>query len=64
MNTVLLAAPLIVFALVVLFGFAGCWLDTEGVPGEEPTRRRERKRNGNGPDGEWPAARRPTWTWS
>ena len=30
MNTVLLAAPLIVFALVVLLGFAGCWLDTKG----------------------------------
>jgi hypothetical protein len=30
MNTVLLAAPLIVFALVLLLGFAGCWLDKEG----------------------------------
>jgi hypothetical protein len=31
MNTVLLvAAPLIVFALVLLLGFTGCWLDSEG----------------------------------
>ena len=40
MNTVLLAAPLIVFAIVVLLGFAGCWLDTEGKgqlpPQEDP----------------------------
>src|SRR6266545_6385768 len=41
MNTVLLSVPLVVFALVVLFGFAGCWLDTEGKgvqppPGGDP----------------------------
>jgi hypothetical protein len=38
MNTVLLAAPLIVFALVLLLGFTGCWLDTEGRgTGDGPT---------------------------
>jgi hypothetical protein len=30
MNTVLLAAPLIVFALVLLLGFVGCGLNTKG----------------------------------
>jgi hypothetical protein len=37
MNTVLLAAPLIVFAIVVLLGFAGCSLDKEGIPSGEST---------------------------
>ena len=40
MNAVLLSVPLVVFALVVLFGFAGCWLDAEGKgqlpPQEDP----------------------------
>jgi hypothetical protein len=29
-NALLLSVPVVVFALVVLFGFAGCWLDTQG----------------------------------
>jgi hypothetical protein len=37
MNAVLLAVPVVVFALVVVFGFAGCWLDTEGKGGLPPT---------------------------
>ena len=40
MNAVLLSVPLVVFALVVLFGFTGCWLDSEGKgklpPQEDP----------------------------
>jgi hypothetical protein len=40
MNALLLSVPVVVFALVVLFGFAGCWLDTEGKgqlpPQEDP----------------------------
>ena len=61
MNAVLLSVPLIVFALVVLFGFAGCWLRTEGEGSGEETG----TTNGNGPDGmvrtaARTAARRPT----
>jgi hypothetical protein len=37
MNAVLLAAPLIVFAIVLLVGFAGCSLDKEGIPSGEST---------------------------
>ncbi len=36
-NTVLLAAPLIVFALVLLLGFTGCGLNTRGLPGDGTT---------------------------
>jgi hypothetical protein len=35
-NALLLSVPLVVFVLVVLFGFAGCWLDTEGKGGPAP----------------------------
>ena len=51
MNALLLAAPLIVFVIVVLFGFAGCSLDKEGIPGRSP------KNRGNGPDGNGPDVR-------
>lgn len=37
MNAVLLSVPLIVFALVVLFGFAGCSLDKRGIPSGDDT---------------------------
>jgi hypothetical protein len=36
MNALLLAAPVIVFVIVVLFGFAGCSLDKRGIPGPSP----------------------------
>jgi hypothetical protein len=51
MNSVLLAAPLIVFALVLLLGFTGCWLDTRGKPG--PPNGTDGDGNGNG-NGETP----------
>jgi hypothetical protein len=35
-NAVLLYVPLVVLALVVLFGFAGCWLPTQGTGAPEP----------------------------
>ena len=45
MSSILVAAPLIVFALVVLFGFAGCGLNTRGEgTGDGPT-------GETGPDG-------------
>jgi Concanavalin A-like lectin/glucanases superfamily len=31
MNSLLLVAPFVIFAVVVLFGFTGCWLPTEGT---------------------------------
>ena len=36
MSTVLLAAPLIVFALVLLLGFTGCGLNTKGSGTADP----------------------------
>jgi hypothetical protein len=47
-NAVLLFVPLVVLALVVLFGFAGCWLPTQGTGAPEP--------QGPGP---WPPASPP-----
>ena len=48
MNTVLLAAPLIVFALVLLLGFTGCRLDSEGARPGPPTDGTDGNGNGNG----------------